>query len=38
MECSLGSRKRMAIAQILRLSGMPDDNWLTQPAPERDKA
>jgi hypothetical protein len=29
--------KRIAVAQILRLAGMPDDNCLTQPPPERDK-
>jgi len=29
--------KHIAVAQILRLAGMPDDNCPTQPAPERDK-
>ena len=24
-----------AVAQVLRLAGLPDDNCLTQPAPER---
>jgi hypothetical protein len=28
---------RIAVAQILRLAGLPDDNCLTAPAPKRGK-
>lgn len=29
--------RRVAVAQVLRLAGVPADNCLTQPAPKRDK-